>query len=182
MQAKNYSIKATLRDGESINIRAISPEDKKLLLNGFHRLSPQSIKFRFLGLKKDLTHDELVYLTEVDHEKHVALVATHYKDNIELIIGVGRFIETESNDLVRSAEIGLAVVDEHQNRGIGSLLFEHLKKIAIQKGITRFEAHVLSDNCRMCDLFKHHGTNYVCSREYDTVRISCSIQISQGLK
>lgn len=172
----NYSIKATLRDGEPINIRAISHKDKKLLLDGFHRLSPQSIKFRFLGLKKELTHDELVYLTEVDHEKHIALVATHYKDNIELIIGVGRFIEIEGNNLVRSAEIGLAVVDEHQNRGIGSLLFEHLKKIAILKGITQFEAYVLSDNCRMCDLFKHYGSNYICTREHDVVRITCTIK------
>ncbi len=121
----NYSIKATLRDGESINIRAISHKDKNLLLEGFHRLSPQSIKFRFLGLKKELTIDELVYLTEVDQEKHVALVATHYKDNIELIIGVGRFIEIDRNDFVRSAEIALAVVDEHQNRGIGSNTVRH---------------------------------------------------------
>ncbi len=175
MQANNYSIKAMLKNGEIINIRAISPTDKNLLFNHFQRLSPQSIKFRFLGLKKELTHDELIYLTEVDHDKHVALVATHYKDNNELIIGVGRFIEIDRNDGVRSAEIGLAIIDEHQNRGIGSCLFEHLKKIAVQKGIKQFEAYVLSDNCRMCDLFKHYGTNYTCSRDYDMVHISCDI-------
>lgn len=176
MMQNNYSVKASLRDREPINIRAISNNDKNLLLEGFHRLSSQSIKFRFLGLKKELTIDELVYLTEVDQEKHVALVATHNKDNVELIIGVGRFIEIDRNDDIRSAEIALAVVDEHQNRGIGSLLFEHLKKIAILKGITQFEAYVLSDNCRMCDLFRHYGSDYICAREYDVVRISCKIK------
>lgn len=176
MNTKNYSTKAKLKDGEIINIRAISPSDKKILLNGFfHRLSPQSIKFRFLGIKKELTHDELVYLTEVDQEKHVAIVATHYIGKDELIIGVGRFIQIEKYDEVPMAEIALAVVDEHQNRGIGSVLFEHLKKIAIQKGIKRFVAIVLSDNCRMCDLFKHYGKNYACLRDNDTVRISCDI-------
>lgn len=176
MKNSDYFAKATLRDGEMINIRAISSDDKQLPLNGFQQLSPQSIKFRFLGLKKELSPDELVYLTEVDQDKHVALAATYNRDNMELIMGIGRFIETEGNDSVRTAQIVLAVIDEHQNRGIGSLLFEHLKKIAVQKGITRFEAHVLLGNCRMCELFKHYGTKYICSREYDVVKISCNIK------
>lgn len=172
----NYPIKVTLQDGETINIRAISPKDKDLLLEGFHHLSPQSIKFRFFGLKKELTKDELIYLTEVDQEKHVALVATQYKDDSELIIGVGRFIEIERNDAHRSAEIALAVVDEHQNRGIGTILFKNLKKIAILKGITQFEAYVLSDNSRMCDIFRYCGYDYTFRRENDMLHISCKLR------
>ncbi|MCX8031404.1 MAG: GNAT family N-acetyltransferase [Thermodesulfovibrionales bacterium] len=175
MKVLNYKTESILKDGERVTIRAITGDDKKRLLDGFRRLSPQSIKFRFLGLKKDLTNSELIYLTEVDQDKHVALVVTHLEDNKEVIIGVGRFIEVDSYNGVKSAEIALAVVDEHQNRGIGSTLFEHLKKIAIKKGIKRFLAHVLSDNCRMCELFKHHGKNYVCLRDHDMVRISCDI-------
>ena len=176
MMHVKYSIKATLRDGGLIYIRAISPKDKKILLEGFHHLSPQSIRFRFMGLKNVLTHDELVYLTEIDYEKHIALVATHYKDNYEHLVGVGRFIEIDTKDIVRSAEIGLAVIDKHHNRGVGSLLFEQLKILAIQKGITRFEAYVLSDNCRMCDIFKHHSSDYTCKREDDVFRVACTLK------
>lgn len=172
---RKYFLIACLPDGDDITIRAIVPEDKKLLTDGFSRLSEKSVRFRFLGLKTELTNDELVYLTEIDHEKHVALVATFGWGEREQIVGVGRFIESENTTPARTAEVALAVVDEHQNRGIGSLLFEKLKEIALLKGITRFEAYVLSDNCRMCEIFRHHGTHYISTREVDVTRIICEI-------
>ncbi len=170
-----YCIRTHLQDGYDITIRAITPEDKKLLTDGFSRLSKKSVKFRFFGLKNELTNEELVYLTEIDHEKHVALVATIGRAESEQIVGVGRFIESDTSAPIRTAEVALAVVDEHQNRGIGSLLFEKLKEIALLKGITRFEAYVLSDNCRMCEIFRHHGTHYISTREADVTRITCDI-------
>jgi len=164
-----------LRDGTGVTVRAILPEDKVRLQRGFHRLSPTSVKFRFLGLKKELSVEELAYLTEIDYEVHVALAATIRKDDEEHIIGVGRFIEVEPGDRGRTAEIGLAVVDEYHNRGIGTLLFEELKAAARAKGIARLEAWVLSDNCRMCGIFRHHASDYTCTREYDVYHITCSI-------
>lgn len=89
---------------------------------------------------------------------------------------MGRFIEIERNDAHRWAEIALAVVDDHQNRGIGTILFKNLKKIAILKGITQFEAYVLSDNSRMCDIFRYCGYDYTFRRENDVFHISCKLR------
>jgi len=169
------SLPAVLGDGTKVTIRAIHPEDKNRLQIGFHRLSPTSVKYRFLGLKKELSVEELVYLTEIDYDVHVALVVTVHKDGEELIVGVGRFIEVEPGQRGRTAEIGLAVVDEFHRRGIGTLLFEIMKELASAKGIARFEAWVLSNNCRMCDIFRHHATDYICTRDEDVYHITCSI-------
>jgi GNAT superfamily N-acetyltransferase len=172
---RNYSTRTTLRDGTKVTVRAISPGDKERLRRGFHRLSATSVKFRFLGLKKELSLEELVYLTEIDFDAHVALVTTIVNDDGEEIIGVGRFIETGASAPPRSAEIGLAVVDEYHNRGIGTLLFEEMKGLATGKGISRFEAWVLSDNCRMCDIFRHHASDYTCTREDNVYHITCCL-------
>ena len=173
---RDLSLPAVLQDGTEVTVRAILPGDKDRLQIGFHRLSPTSVKYRFLGLKKELSVEELVYLTEIDYDVHVALAVTLRREDEELIVGVGRFIEVEPGERGRTAEIGLAVVDEYHHRGIGTLLFEIMKELAVAKGVDRFEAWVLSDNCRMCDIFRHHASDYTCIRDEDVYHITCSIQ------
>jgi GNAT superfamily N-acetyltransferase len=175
MDLSNYSAHENLRDGEIIHIRAICPEDKRRLLEGFSRLSRNSVIYRFLGSKKELTQEELIYFTEIDFEHHIALAATLPHDNDKKIVGVGRYIERNCADYERSAEVALAVVDKYQNRGIGSLLFEKLIEIARFKGVVHFEAYVLADNKRMIDIFKHYGFDVQCSREFDIMHLKCSI-------
>ena len=172
---KSCSIDEKLPDGGIIHIRLIRPDDKKRLVDGFHHLSKNSIYFRFLGSKKELTESDLVYFTEIDYEKHIALAVTIPDNGDEEIIAVGRYIESEQRDSVRSAEVALAVVDSHQNRGIGSLLFEKLMQIARSQCLTRFEAYVFPDNRRMLEIFNHHAFNVHRSREEDAMFITCSI-------
>lgn len=176
MNFKQFSRKKSLRTGEEVQIRAIFPTDKSSLQEAFRRLSENSVRFRFFGLKKELSRDDLIYFTEIDYEKHMALVATIKREKIEQIIAVGRYIELQDTGTVKSAEFALAVLDEYQNRGIGSLLFECLKDIAIMKGISRFEAYVLSDNSRMCEIFKHHAFDYMFKRENDECHVTCSLE------
>ena len=174
MKLKDFSMDEELSDGKKTHIRLIHPVDKKRLVDGFHHLSQQSIYFRFLGSKKELTERDLVYFTEIDYDKHIALAATIPKNGDEEIIAVGRYIETGLESL-HSATVTLAVVDIHQNRGIGSLLFEKLMQIARSKGLTAFEAFVFPDNTRMLEIFNHHAFNVQHTRAGDSLYITCSI-------
>ena len=86
----HYSVDEVLRDGGSIRIRAIRPDDKVRLFEHFSGLSPQSRYQRFFGAKRVLSREELAALTELDFDNHVALVATLNDGNEERFIGVGR--------------------------------------------------------------------------------------------
>jgi acetyltransferase len=88
---RNYSARAILADGSSIRIRAIVPEDRDKLLDHFHRLSPESAYFRFMGPKKKLTEDDLDRFTIIDYVHDFGLVATRLRQGEERIIGVGRY-------------------------------------------------------------------------------------------
>ena len=151
---RHYEADTILRDGTSIHIRAIRPDDKQRLVAHFQQLGKQSVYFRFFGAKKRLTDEELQRLTEPDFVNHVGLVATLRVGEDEHIIGVGRYLRYE---LPHRAEVAFAVADAHQGRGIGTLLLEHLAPLARAQGITEFEADVLGENNRMLQVFAKSG-------------------------
>jgi acetyl coenzyme A synthetase (ADP forming)-like protein len=163
--ARTYSATEILKDGGSIQIRAIRPDDKQRLLDHFNRLSQRSVYFRFFGAKKRLTDDELRRFTEPDFVRHVGLVATLREGGEERIIGVGRYMALdrgghlgEADDTPpHTAEVAFAVSDAHQGRGIGTLLLEHLAPLAHANGITAFEADVLGENNQMLEVFARSG-------------------------
>lgn len=151
---ERYDVAERLRDGMTIRIRAIRADDRERLHENFAGLSQQSVYYRFMGFKRDLSPEELTRLTELDFKDHVGLVATIMGDGRELIIAVGRYVRGAEP---RRAEIALAVLDDYQSHGIGRLLIEHLNYVARAGGITEFEANVAGDNVRALELFASIG-------------------------
>ncbi len=150
----HYSAEEVLRDGGSIHVRALRPDDRERLLEHFKGLSQQSRYYRFFGLKRSMSDAELVRLTQLDFVAHVGLVATLRDATGEHFIGVARYIR---GDDPTHAEVSFAVLDEHQGRGIGSILLDHLSRIARASGISELEADVLGDNNRMLEVFAKSG-------------------------
>ncbi|MEA2626918.1 MAG: hypothetical protein QOD06_2963 [Candidatus Binatota bacterium] len=169
---RSYATEEILRDGGSICIRAIRPIDGPLLLEHFGRLSPRSVYLRFFGPRKRLSEEEVTRLTELDFTTHVGLLATLLDGGAEHVIGVGRYIVVDSNAVPRGAEVAFAVLDEHQGRGVGSLLLQHLARIAETNGICEFEADVLGDNERMLDVFAASGFTVKRSTDAGVVHLS----------
>jgi len=147
---RHYSRDDLLRDGTSVHVRAIRPDDKQRLRRHSEELSARSVYFRFLGPKKRLSDQDLTLFTELDFVNRVALVATIGKGEDERIIGVGRYAATEpEGGAARAAEVAFTVVDQYQHHGIGTLLLEHLIEIAREQGVEQLQAEVLAENRAM---------------------------------
>lgn len=156
--ASAYSSEELLRDGSSVLVRSIRPDDKERLREFSQQLSPKSVYFRFFFPKKRLSDRELAYLTELDFVRHVALVATVGRDEEEKIVGVGRYAVPKTEpDPPRSAELAFVILDAHQGRGIASRLLANLLVIAHDKGLREFSADVLPDNHAMLKVFEKSG-------------------------
>lgn len=153
--ARAYAADGRLIDGSQVHIRAIRPDDRERLLAHFKGLSRRSIVFRFHGAKRSLSECELTRLTQVDFENHVALVATFGAAINQPIIGVGRYIVSDKDR--NRAEVGFAVLDRYQGRGIGSLLLHHLAIIARERGITELQGDVLAQNEHAIEVLEHSG-------------------------
>ena len=168
IEARSYAANEVLRDGGSIHIRAIRADDKERLLDHFRHMSQDSIYHRFFGLKHTLSEQDLVRFTEVDFVTHVALVATLRTGGDERFIGVGRYVTTGA----ARAEVAFAVLDEHQGRGVGTVLLDHLGRVARALGITEFQADVLGDNNRMLEVFAKSGLRVKRSTDAGVVHLS----------
>ncbi|HEY6780234.1 MAG TPA: GNAT family N-acetyltransferase, partial [Thermoleophilaceae bacterium] len=112
--------------------------------DGLRQLSQTSVQRRFLSAKPRLSRSELRYLTEVDGENHVALVAEYPGEPVRRLIAVARYVRLPEDPL--AAEAAIVVGDDWQGRGLGSLLAEQLAEHARAHGIRRFVATMASDN------------------------------------
>jgi acetyl coenzyme A synthetase (ADP forming)-like protein len=147
---EHWACDAVLMDGGTIHIRPIEPTDAAALVAFFEGLSAETVYLRFFSYLKKLPDEMVTHLTTVDHHDRVALVA-------ELggrLIGVGRYDRQPGSD---SAEVAFVVADEHQGRGIGTVLLEHLAAAARERGLTRFVAETLPHNTPMLEVFRHAG-------------------------
>jgi len=144
----DYREDVTLKDGTRVVLRMVRPSDREHLRRGFARMSPKSRYFRFFTAKESLSEEELRRLTEVDGENHVAIGAVRPgNDGDGEGLGIARFFRLRDEPDV--AEPAIAVVDDFQGRGLGTLLLHRLGAAAMERGITCFRCEVLADNQRM---------------------------------
>ncbi len=139
-----------LRDGSTAHVRPIRPDDAAALVAAHDRLSFETIYFRFFGPKRHLTERDVAYFANVDYENRFAFVGVLD----EAIIAVVRYDREPGSDM---AEVALVIDDEHQRRGLGTVLLEHLAGAARENGILVFTASVLPDNHLMARVFRDAG-------------------------
>lgn len=146
-----------LPDGTPILMRPITPQDKQRLVDGFGRLSERSRYLRFMSPMAKLTPGMLAYLTEVDYVDHFAWVAMATGEPQSPGVAVARYVRVRDEPEV--AEAAVAVIDDFHRRGIGTLLLRALETVAVENGIKRFRAFVLSENREARGMFADLGAH-----------------------
>lgn len=164
---KHWEADVLLRDGRTAHIRPIRPDDKDVFVEFYSRVSDQSKYYRFFSPMPRLSDRDVARFTNVDHVKRVAFVLTLQNR----IIAVGRYDEVKLGE----AEVAFLVEDQHQGRGIGQLLLEHLAQAGRERGIDRFIAEVLPDNTRMIQTFRDAGYRVVSEYEEGVLQLEFSI-------
>ncbi|MFT3662615.1 MAG: GNAT family N-acetyltransferase [Gordonia sp. (in: high G+C Gram-positive bacteria)] len=160
-----------------VHLRPITPSDADALVRFHEGLSERTRYLRYFGPTPTLPPREVVRMTTVDYRNRVALLAWLGDD----VIAMGLYEGLASAGKPHSAEVAFVVADEHQGRGLGPVLLEHLAGAAAENGFTEFEAEVLSENPNMVAVFKAAG--YQISRAFDgsTVHVEFKIDPTDAL-
>ena len=175
IDAANYVKTEILKNGESVEIRSICPDDKSMITEAFQNLEPESIYTRFFYQKRTLTQSELNTATEVDFEDVVALVVTAGEEANKIIIGGGRYVVLDNTESQPRAEVAFTVEEDYHGQGIASLLLKHLARIARSKGLSYFIAEVLPKNRAMLKVFSRSGLPMKQKSQDGVVHISLSL-------
>jgi GNAT superfamily N-acetyltransferase len=141
-----------LGDGTRIRLRPILAEDKLRLADSMKRLLPESRYLRFLHMVDRLSDTELRYLTEIDYWDHFAWVALSLDEPDEPLIGVARYIRDPTEP--SRAEAAVAVIDDYQSRGLGTLLLTRLAATAKANGVRTFTAYLSPMNRRILEMIQ----------------------------
>ena len=160
-----FPLKRKLADGTRILIRPLQPEDRDDLINGFEKLSIGSRRYRFLSPIHKLTERQLESLFDVDQVNHVAIGVKDIGRLGKPGIAVARFVRLHEEPNV--AEFAITVIDEYQNRGLGSLLTRTLMEAARVRGIEVLRGYLLDDNASMIRILKRYGAGI--KREWGNV-------------
>lgn len=151
---RRWEADVVLADGGTVHLRPITPDDADRLVAFHGRLSDRTRYFRYFGAYPRIPPRDLDRFVTVDHHDRVAFVAMLGDD----IIAVGRYERLRENgELTDQAEVAFVVEDDHQGRGIGSILLEHLAAAAQERGLNRFVAEVLGENGQMVRVFRDAG-------------------------
>ena len=145
-----FSTDVVLRDGSTLHLRPVRPDDDCRLLDLFRRMSEQSLYYRFMSVPR-IDLEKAARFTHVDEERQVVLVG-ECGGLLGAIAGYYR-----SDEAPHRAEVAFAIVDALQGRGIGTRLLERLAEIARERGVRAFDAYVLGENRRMMEVFVESG-------------------------
>ena len=132
-----------LPDGTPIGLRAVIPEDREAIRTGFREMSQTSRHMRFFVAGQEMSETQARYFTEIDQVNHVAVCAIEPVE-AKRGYGIARFVR----DPVRteSAEFAIAVIDEMQRRGIGTVLLAALYLKARARGVKVLYGEFMASN------------------------------------
>jgi RimJ/RimL family protein N-acetyltransferase len=104
----------------------------------------------------------------------VALVVTKATEKGEVLIGGGRYAV---DDPAAAAEIAFMTSGDYRSLGIASLILKHLRHIAQDAGVQRFEAEVLAENQPMLAVFRRSGLPMRLKRNGSIFHVTLSLQL-----
>ncbi|MCH5376529.1 MAG: GNAT family N-acetyltransferase, partial [Planctomycetes bacterium] len=163
---EEYTNAVKLKDGTSILLRAIKPEDEPKWHEMLASCSRESLWFRFRYLFKQTTHEMATRFCFIDYDREIAIVAESEQDGQKKLVGVGRLVADADH---KDAEYAVLVADAYQGRGLGALLTDYCLEICHRWGIESVVAETAPENIRMLGIFEKRGFQFDRSASPDVV-------------
>jgi acetyltransferase len=143
--AESGAVTVQLRDGTSVMLRAVRPEDEPLLQELLESCSPKSLHHLFQYVTKR-THDMAFKFCHIDESREKVIVAEIESGGNKKLIGFGDLAADASH---RSVEVAILVADGWQGKGLGSALSKCCLDVAYRWGVEEIVAVTTPDNWRV---------------------------------
>jgi acetyltransferase len=140
-----------LRDGSSVSLRPIKPEDEPMWLELLGSCSKESIYHRFRYDFYFDSHDVATQFCFIDYDREIAIVAEVEEEGRKKLIGVGRLIADPDVEIM---EYAVLITDAWQKKELGYILTQYCIEIAKIREVKILVAETTRDNKPMISVFK----------------------------
>ncbi len=161
MTTRNLERDLALRDGTTVHVRSIRPEDEAAIVDLFARMSPEDVRSRFFAALKELPPALLARLTHIDHDREMALVAL-VPGSADALLGVARLSAEPDN---ARAEYAVVVRSDWKGHGLGYALVRAIIDHARERGIAEIFGVILAENLPMIDMARDLGFTITANPE-----------------
>ncbi len=140
----------TLRNGETVMIRPIKPEDEPSHQEFLEKTTPEDKYFRFFRSVDDISHTQMARFTQIDYDREMAFVVrAKISDGSEETIGVVRIVcDADSIE----GEFSIIIRSDKQQLGLGTVLMDKIIRYSKDKGVKRLVGQILLENEAMINL------------------------------
>ncbi|HEV7196009.1 MAG TPA: GNAT family N-acetyltransferase, partial [Pedococcus sp.] len=151
----------------------MQPDDAEAVGRLLTSLSPISAYRRFLGSSRGACAAYLSRLRSPSQTLAATVALEH-----GALVGIASL---HPENVRGAAEVALAVADDDQGEGIGTLLLEHLVDDAQGLGLQRMTATVLTDNAAMMTVFRDLGLTMAAGHaDAGVIDISLDLSVSDA--
>jgi RimJ/RimL family protein N-acetyltransferase len=131
---REWEAVVTPKSGERVDLRPEQSGDTEMLWKMFSTRSERSLS----NLAPPFTRERIERWTNnIDYDKILTIVAVVEKKGEQRIVGSASLSFNQREISRHTAELGIAVHDDFQSRGIGTALLKHLLGIARMKKLAR---------------------------------------------
>jgi GNAT superfamily N-acetyltransferase len=137
---REYERRLRLKDGRTVVVRPVVPDDGPLLAEAMLTADPDTLRRRFLGGAPRVTSALVARLTTLDYVRRFALAAADER--------TGRGVAIARYEAVNGGVADVAVVVDPAWRRVGltTALVELLAQAALDRGIHELSATYLAEN------------------------------------
>jgi threonine dehydrogenase-like Zn-dependent dehydrogenase/GNAT superfamily N-acetyltransferase len=148
----DWSCDLVTRTGLVLHVRPASSRDETSLAEFFRHVTPEDLRFRFLGGIREVSHDRLMAMTQVDHkstENFLALV-----DGGKTIVASAMVASDASGT---RAEVAISVRADYKHKGVAWELLRHIARFAAAMGVEVLESIESRENHEAIELEREQG-------------------------
>ena len=162
---KTYQIKA----GE-VFVRPIRPEDERFYPLYMTKMDPEDIRMRLFRPVRELSHDFLARMTQIDYAREIAFVAFR-SDGAggQEALGVVRFFADPDYE---KGEYAILIRSDLKGQGLGWLLMRHLIDYAKSEGLKTLYGVILAENMGMLQMCRQLGFKIARDPDDSTIYIA----------
>ena len=156
----DWAASLVTRTGFSFDVRPVHSDDEKVLAEFFTHVTPEDLRFRFLTSLRDVGHDRLAAMTQIDYRRDMTFLA--FEGDGQTVIAVATLAGGADHD---SAEIALSMRSDMKHRGVSWTLLDHVLRFAGSEGIETVVSVESADHIAAIALEREMGFSVACDED-----------------